>query len=354
MIKWSELKSKGLKKPALAAVPVLVALTAVAIFAALPENDTFLLEGAVEIASRTCYAQAGGRVEEMLVETGQPVKKGDVLAVIDDRAVDEQTAQLEQQVKIKAAQVKQLQAQTDTDAALASRRAAESNVTLWEENLAQAQRGLAAARQELADQKALYDAGAIARTEYDRYRQAADAAQSRVVTTQAQLESAKSAVEAVLVPDEENQVAAAQAELELICLQLSQLETSREDYQIRAFSDGVVISTTLEEGAAVIAGQSAFQLSDGKQQYAVFYLPQEYLPQAEFGREMSLYQQGSREEAARGRVCFIDLQAVYPPEAYENDENRNERSVKIKVELEPGAEFDVGEALYLRLETVQE
>ena len=48
-------------------------------------------------------------------------------------------------------------------------------------------------------------------------------------------------------------------------------------------------------------------------------------------------------------ITSIDLQAVYPPEDYENDSNRNQRSVKITVELTCGGPFAIGQPLFLRL-----
>ena len=153
---------------------------------------------------------------------------------------------------------------------------------------------------------------------------------------------------------DEDAVAAAQADMDLTQLQIDQLEASREDYSIRAAADGVVISSALETGATLIPGQSAFQLSNGEMQYFVCYLPQYYLDQVAFGQELIFYRQGSQEEAARGTVSFIDLQAVYPPENYENDGNRNQRSVKVKAELTSGGPFTVGQALFLRLDTAQD
>ena len=116
-----------------------------------------------------------------------------------------------------------------------------------------------------------------------------------------------------------------------------------------AAADGVVLSSSLEAGATVAAGQGVFQLSSEDRQHAVFYLPQDCLSQVAVGDELPLFLQGSQEEAARGRVTYIDLQAVYPPEDYENDSNRNQRSVKINVELTCGGPFAIGQPLFLRL-----
>ena len=72
------------------------------------------------------------------------------------------------------------------------------------------------------------------------------------------------------------------------------------------------------------------------------------------GDELSLFLQGFQKEASCGRVVYIDLQAVYPPEDYENDSNRNQRSVKTKAELIDGGPFSVGQSLFLRLAAAQE
>ncbi len=344
-----------LRNTALALVPVICAAGALAVFHILPRDDQVLLEGAVEIASTACYAQASGTVEALLVQTGQQVRKGDILAVIDDRAIDRQVEQLRQTMEIKNAQLRQLMTPPDTQAQIAARRAAQDNVALWQESLAQARRVLDAAQRELGGQQALYDAGAIALAELRQYEAAAELARSQVTATQAQLSAAQNSVWAIPVPVvDEQAVAAAQADIDLTRLQIDQLEASREDYSIRAVSDGVVISTSLEHGATVASGQNVFKLSNGSRQCFVFYLPQEYLERVAFGDELILSHQGSQEEAARGVVTYIDLQAVYPPNDYQNSGNRNKRSVKIKAELTRGGPFAIGQALFLRLAAVQD
>lgn len=330
--------------------PVLAVAGALALYSLLPKDDLLLLEGAVEIPSATCFAPVSGRVESVLVQAGQRVERGQVLAALDDRPVDDQAALLRQTLAIKEARLQQLKTPLELDAQQAARRAAQDNVSLWRENLAQAQAALASARQALAEQQALYDAGTISRAELRQYEQAEQAAQSQTVTTQAQLSAAQNSVDAISLPTvDELAVAAAQADVGLTRLQIEQLERGREDYLIRAAADGVVLSSSLEAGATVAAGQGVFQLSSEDRQHAVFYLPQDCLSQVAFGDELPLFLQGSQEEAARGRVTYIDLQAVYPPEDYENDSNRNQRSVKIKVELTCGGPFAIGQPLFLRL-----
>jgi len=346
-------KKTLLRNIVLVVVPVICAVVALAVFRILPRDEQFLLEGTVEIASTTCYAQASGTVEAMLVQTGQQVQKGDILAVIDDGAIDLQVEQLRQTMEIKSAQLQQLMTPPDTQAQLAARRAAQDNVALWQETLDQAQRALDTAQRELGDQQTLYDAGVIALAELRQYETAAELARSQVATTQAQLSAAQNSVSAIpLSAVDEQAVAAAQADLDLTRLQIDQLEASRENYNIRAASDGVVISTSLEAGATVASGQNVFKLSNASQQYFVFYLPQEYLERVAFGDELILSQQGSQEETARGVVTYIDLQAVYPPDDYQNSGNRNKRSVKIKAKLTSGGPFAIGQALFLRLTAV--
>jgi len=348
-------KKTLLRNIALVLIPVLAATGALAVFHILPGNEQILLEGAVEIASTACYAQASGTVKALLAEAGQQVRKGDILAVIDDSTVDRQVEQLQQTLEIKNAQMRRLMASPDTEAQLAARRAAQDNVALWQETLAQAQRVLDAARRDLDSQQVLYDAGVIALVELQQYEASAELAQSQVVAAQAQLSAAQNSVSAIPVPVvDEQAVAAAQADIDLTRLQIDQLEASREDYHIRAVSDGVVISTSLETGSTVASGQNVFKLSNGARQYFVFYLPQEYLERVAFGDELILSHQGSQEEAARGVVTYIDLQAVYPPEDYQNSGNRNKRSVKIKAELTDGGPFAIGQALFLRLTAAQD
>ncbi len=335
-------------------LPVLIAFGALAVFAILPKDDTYMVEGAVEIASYSCFAAVSGTVESVPVETGQQVLAGDVLAVIDDRAIDEEAAQLGLVLEMKDAQLRRLMDSPERDALLAARRAAQDQVTICQEGLKQAQRVLTAAQGQLSQQRQLYEIGAISRAELDQYAQAAEQARSQVVVAEAQLSAAENNVETIVLPEADEQaIAAAQADLDLTRLQMEQLEARREDYVIRASADGVVLYTAVEPGSAVAAGQSVFRLSRGSAQSFVFYLPQEYLDQVAFGDELVLHRQGSREETARSRVTYIDLQAVYPPDDYENDSNRNKRSVKVKAEVTDGGPFAVGQSLFLRLDAVR-
>lgn len=52
-------KKISLRNVILVLVPVLTMAEALAVFSLLPKDDQLLLEGSVEIASTTCFAQAG-------------------------------------------------------------------------------------------------------------------------------------------------------------------------------------------------------------------------------------------------------------------------------------------------------
>lgn len=349
------MKKRILLRILLILAPVLLASAALLMFWALPDDDNVVIEGAVEIASHTCYVQAGGMIREVLVQTGQNVHQGETLAVIDDREVDDQIAQLKQTLIMKEAQLRQRMSPSGMDAYEAARQAAEDNVIMWKETLAQAERTLAVARQDLEIYKQLFDAGDISATELRSYEQVVVNARSQVEVTRAQLSAAQNNVNAIQNPSSgEEAVTAAQADVELTRLMISQLERKREDYMICAAADGVVISSLLEAGASVIPGQKAFQISNGMLQHFVFYLPQEYVDLIAFGDELILTRQGSREEAARGVVDYIDWQAVYPPDDYENRSNKNKKSIKIKARIISGGPFAVGQTLFLRLDTTRE
>ena len=134
-------KKISLRNVILVLVPVLAAAGALAAFSLLPKDDQLLLEGSVEIASTTCFAQAGGRVESVLVQPGQRVEAGELLAVLDDSPVDDQIALLKQTQAIKEAQLQQLSAPLNLDSQQAARRAAQANVDLTRLQLDQLEPG---------------------------------------------------------------------------------------------------------------------------------------------------------------------------------------------------------------------
>jgi HlyD family secretion protein len=69
-------------------------------------------------------------------------------------------------------------------------------------------------------------------------------------------------------------------------------------------------------------------------------VPEEYLAKISYGQELTIR---SRGEEYKGIISFIDVKVQYTPRDMQTSVNKNKESLKIKVDLAPGAPLQVGE-----------
>ncbi len=344
------IRKQTIGKLCLGLIPVIVIVASLLIYASLPKSNSISIEGSVEIATTPCFSLVSGPISIQMAETGQTVKAGDVLAVIENKTLDNDIAQLQATLTMKNAKLKQLRKGSSTASVDAARKAAQSTVSIYEEKSKSAARALTQAQEELALQTTLYESGVASKAEVDRCQRAVEDAQSAIAVAQAETENARHQVNTFTSTGVSgNDIEAAQADIHLTELQIERLQASKEDYTIKALRDGVVLGRNVEPGAYVTAGQALFDLSIEKQQYFVCYLPQESVQSMQFGDRLTLYPLNSDQPLAEASICFIDWKAVYTPKELESSANKNKRSIKVKALIEHEQPLRVGETLVIKL-----
>lgn len=348
MKNWSSRKwTKGL----LMVVPVMIVVAALCIFAAMPKSNAITLEGSVEISTNSCFAQTSGTVTEVMVQAGQQVKAGDVLAVMDDSGLQNQVQQLEATLVMKNAKLNQLKKMPDAAPVIAARKAAQHTAQIYQEKLTAARRSLEEAEAEYNKQQQLYDAGAIAQQQLKQYQQSVETASTAVAVAESELAAAQNTVNTYASPEQDaDAVDAALADIHLTELQIEQLEQSKDDYTVKALTDGVVISSDVAQGVTVVQGQRLFDVSNQDDKQFVFYLPVEYADEISFGSKVDIYRLNAAEPIGTANVCYMDWKAVYTPDDYESGANKNKKSIKVKALIDSAEPLGVGETLVTRIE----
>lgn len=349
------ISSQKIVKVCMVALPVLVAVGALVIFAMLPKSNAVTLEGSVEISTNTCFAQTSGTVTDVLVQTGQNVKAGTVLATLDDSGLDNQMQQLEATVVMKNAKLNQLKKMPDAAPTIAARKAAQNTAQIYREKLNAAQRALTDVQAEYDKQQQLYDAGAISQQQLEQSKQAVDSAVTAVAIAQSEVAAAENTVNTYAAPKQDaDAVDAALADIRLTELQMEQLEQSKENYVVKAPTDGVIVSNSAEKGATVVQGQSLFDVSNQDDKYFVFYLPAEYVNEIHFGDSVDLYRLNAADPMGSAKVCYMDWKAVYTPKDYESGDNKNKKSIRVKALITTAEPLVAGETLVTRIQQTEE
>lgn|GEM_PF-331077 len=208
------------------------------------------------LAQSVIFPKASGYLLAVTVRPGDPVRQGQVLALIDHAQLDAQVAQ--QQASLTAAESAVLTAQAQVAAARAQRVNAEAGV-------ASARATVVKAQAQLADMQSTYNRTAELAKQGAIAQQNLDDARAQVVSAQATLDASRAQVgQAVAQVDaarEQEAAAASQVRTQqaLAGNAAAVLESARVQLQyatITAPFSGVVVSRQLDPGAYVAPGTS--------------------------------------------------------------------------------------------------
>lgn len=194
--------------------------------------DAVYATGTVEAENRVSVkAKTSGSLAEVLVKEGTPVKKGDLLARIDNPAV--------------TFDLKRGQAELAAASALAAKSSPELRALEMQAKSIGAELDLA--RQELARTEKLAATGAVTPSEVDRAR-------SRVTQLEGQL-AANDAQKSSMRIDLSAKAQSSAAEVHTLASRVA-------DTEVRAPIDGVVLAKNVEIGEVVMVNETLFKVGD--------------------------------------------------------------------------------------------
>ncbi|MCM8739491.1 MULTISPECIES: HlyD family secretion protein [Pseudomonas] len=240
----------------------------------------------VQIASKT-----PGRLAEVLVDEGDKVDKGQLLARMDTRTLEAQRNQAEAEV---------LRARENLNAA-------QANVQLRQSELLLAQ-------QELGRSQSLFKHGYVS-------AQIIDQLQSRIGTGNAAVTAARAQVSAVSAA-----IGAAQA-------QVAQLTSEIDDSQLRAPIDGVIQLRMAEPGEVLGAGGRVLLLIDPNDQYMNLYLSASVAGRLTVGDEARVLLDALPDKPLPAKISFVAGKSQFTPKEVETRDERQKLVFRVKLRL---------------------
>lgn len=200
-----------------------------------PAHRLVAAPGLVEPAGeeREIGSEVIGMIREMRVEENDPVKTGDVIAVIENREQESRLAQARAELALRGAELERL----INGARPEERQEARASV-------AEAEATLAQARREYDRRVPLAQTGAASASALDQARAAKETAEARL----AALRARRALIEA---PPRVEDVAAAKARVALALSQVAQAEAALDKTIIRSPIDGLVLRRLRVAGEAV-------------------------------------------------------------------------------------------------------
>jgi len=343
-----------------------------------PAPPTVLkVSGRIEADETDIGAKTGGRITEILVQEGDTVKAGQVIAVMQDEEVNQQLQAAIAQVNA----ARQEEAQARLDVSVAESRIQEAQATLAQSRedsqgrVSQAESTVAANQAQVAQARAqvvqaqaevkraeaqlklaqadrdryteLFQQGAINQQQFDQSQTNAETAQANLTTAQATLTARQAAVRTAeqqlqaaqgnltqtqattlnptirgnqLAAYEQQKeqakarLAAAQAKVQAAIANQQQLQKRLDSFKVKSPIDGTVQDRPLEPGAVVTTGKTLLTVINPDSIYMRAYVPEGDIGKIYPGKTARVYLDSYPKQPLPAKVSAIDPKASFTPE----------------------------------------
>lgn len=272
-----------------------------------------VLSGNVDVREVTLAFRGSDRVSEMMVQEGDKVQQGEVLARLDSRELILGIQKIEAQIAAQQAAVDKLHRGTRQEEIEQARANYQSAQSAADNAMGIYQR-----------RKKIYDSIAgISEQELDNARHEAEGKQAAATAAHQVL------VEAQNGPRQED-VAAGEANLAALKAELQRQQYLLSQYELKAPADGVIRSKLLEVGDMASPQVAAFKLSLLDQKWVRVYVNETDLPYVYEGKKAMVTIDG-RNDSMQGQVGYISSTAEFTPKTVQTDELRTSLVYEVRV-----------------------
>jgi HlyD family secretion protein len=277
--------------------------------------------GRIEAVEIDIATKTAGRLREVLVNEGDFVTAGQVLARMD-------TAILEAQLREAEAQLRRATIGIGTAQELVAQRKAEQQAAAAV--VAQRQAELEAAQKQFVRTEELAGRGNASQQTLDQHRASFESARAAVSASQAQVAASRAAVSAA-----EAQVVDAGAAVDVAQATIERIQADIADGTLRSPRDGRVQYRVAQPGEVLGAGGKVLNLVDLADVYMTFFLPTEQAGRVSIGAEARIVLDAAPQFVVPARVSFVADVAQFTPKTVETAEERQKLMFRIKAQIPP-------------------
>lgn len=277
--------------------------------------------GRIEATEVDVAAKVAGRVQDILVNEGDFVQAGDIVARMDAKALEAQLAQARAEVA---------NAGSARETALAQVAQRKADVAMAEAVLVQRRSELDIARKTSARSQALRADRAISEQVADDNAARVRNAEANISVAHAQIAAAQAGVRAA-----DAQVAQASAAIEAAKAVVARLETEIEDSVLKAPRSGRVQYRVVQPGEVVAGGGKVVSLVDVGDVYMTFFLPEMAAGRVAMGSEARIVLDAAQHYVIPANVSYVASVAQFTPKAVETQSERQKMVFRVKARVNP-------------------
>ncbi len=277
--------------------------------------------GRIEGVEIDVATKIAGRIREILVNEGDFVNAGQVLARMD-------TAVLEAQRREAEAHLQQALIGVDTARSQVTQREAEKAAA--QAVVAQREAEFEQARQHLARSEELAPRGAVPIQRLDDDRAAVQGARAAIAIARAQVAAAEAALGTA-----RSGVVGAGAAVGATRATIERIQADINDSELRSPRDGRVQYRVAQPGEVLSAGGRVLNLVDLSDVYMTFFLPTAAAGRVAFGTEVRLVLDAAPQYVVPAQVSLVSDVAQFTPKTVETEEERLKLMFRIKARVNP-------------------
>ncbi len=290
--------------------------------AAEPTREIY---GNVDIRQVSLGFRVNGRLAAVVVEEGDAVRSGDVLARLDAGPYEIAVRAAEENVAALRATLDKLKAGARPSEIEKARAAYQEQVA----SLANTEQALSRAGQLRAQ-------GTVAQSNLDAATAAKDMASARVA-------SAKAALTLIEEGSRSEDIASAEAQLRAAEAQLEAARTSLADTELKAPAGGVILSRVSEPGAIVASSTNVLVLALTEPVWVRAYVSETDLERVHPGLKVKVTSDSTTGAGYEGQVGFISPVAEFTPKAVETPDLRTDLVYRLRIIVDhPGKDLRQG------------
>lgn len=342
-------------------------------------SNQIFISGNIELTQVNIAFKVPGKLVLRVVDEGDPVKKGMLVAQLDqeqllrqrDRAqavlaaTQSQVAQLQTDIQYQRSNIEALIQQRHAELGQAQAQLRDLQAGSRLQEIAQARAVVARAQSEhdraqadFARAQAQYKNDDISTAQFDQFKSAAESTQAQLKQAQEQLalvvegprkqtiEAARQQVaraeaglklaEALKIDlkRKEEQLNSVRADVDRAKADLAIIETQLNDTAAFSPIDGVVLSKSAEPGEVIAAGTTVITVGDIDHPWLRGYINEQYLGRVKLGDKVRVKSDSFPGKEYWGRVSFIASEAEFTPKQIQTPEERVKLVYRIKADID--------------------
>nr|HAT8713392.1 HlyD family efflux transporter periplasmic adaptor subunit [Legionella jordanis] len=277
--------------------------------------------GRIEAIEVDIDTKIAGRIKNILVDEGDFVKAGQILAVMD-------TDSLEAQLREAKARYKEAQSNVVSAKFQVNQRKNEKEVALA--TVAQREAELNLARNRLSRVEKLVAKEAASVDSLDETRALFFSAQAGLKAANAQV-----AEKDALIANANAQVMAAELSVEAADATIERLKVEIKDSTLIAPLDGRIQFRVAQPGEVLSSGGKVLNMVDLTNVYMVFFLPTEQAGRVQIGAPVHLVLDAIPQYVIPAKVTFVADVAQFTPKTVETASERQKLMFRVKARISP-------------------